>query len=754
MKYVLALIIGLNAFIGHSQNCGSVVIPMDDSIVDISSGTQLQLNSVPMTLSATGIPNHAVKFNGTSSYIELNGGGPIITGDFFSISITAKIDGSGGGTHGTNILFSQRANSINPGGAIINLYAENMQGQVKLNVRKSGASSGLSLTYPTPLDNQFHCYTATYGEDDTLRLFIDNIQVSSGKLNQSGDFTSNVVYCQIGRHSYSSIANQGLFNGVISNFEAYNCFKTIDEFCAPENTSCLTLDVDNVGDDIVDGSTFNRPLAITSSGLLSGSLYFDGIDDFVTVNNNIPIIYKDEFTIVAYAKIFGNGGGQNGTNILFSQRDDDLFNGGAIINFYAENMTGNVRLNVRKSGNTNGIDVQYPTPTDGALHCYVAKLGSDDTLRLFIDGIEVDKTAFSQSGNFYSQVDWVQIGRHSYGGVVNQGTFNGQIVDLRIYNCDASEALYCPEKTNECLKLDLPIQDSVWDFSTYHHLVDFESVGFNFNQLSTAGSAIEFTHDTQVVEVNDGVPIIGASSFTLALDALSYGYGGGTNGQSILFSQKGDGLGANESHIKLYADKGGYITAEVKKSTSSNVSVVTYPSPRDEQWHCYALQYFDNDSMVLFFDGTHVADTVNVQTGNFTNQIQYVEIGREQEQGVTLASFRGRIDQLQVFDCIISVEELCSGIASGLNNPVFESKQFNLPGLISASGNGAPRQLSISNKEELYDARMTIYDIHGRIVFEGDTWNGRVNGQVASGTYIYRVIGSKAQFAGKVVVMP
>lgn len=183
-----------------------------------------------------------------------------------------------------------------------------------------------------------------------------------------------------------------------------------------------------------DGTVVGASLTSDCSGNSKSAYSFDGVDDYITLNKNSPIITSTEFSVHIKAKILGKGGGEKGTLALFAQRDDRTTPGESIISFFAQNRYGDIALTVRGSSNSTGDKLYYPTPTDGDWHCYTATYGADDTIRMYLDGIEVAKTKSTQSGDFKTSIDYVEIGRHSYKGGT-KGLFNGVIDEVMVYDC-------------------------------------------------------------------------------------------------------------------------------------------------------------------------------------------------------------------------------------------------------------------------------------------------------------------------------
>jgi len=241
-----------------------------------------------------------------------------------------------------------------------------------------------------------------------------------------------------------------------------------------------------------DGKVVGASLSSDCSGTPNSAYSFDGVDDYIELNSNSPIITSSEFTVHVKAKILGNGGGEKGTLALFAQRDDRTIPGESIISFFARNRFGDIALTVRGSSNATGDKLYYPTPTDGNWHCYTATYGSDDTIRLYLDGVEVAKTKSTQSGDFKTSIDWVEIGRHSYKGGV-KGLFNGIIDEVIVYDCAIiPDTVCCNRSTSIANSGSFSTEKlSVFPNPTYGRVTVTSSVNAGFDLYSATGQLVK-----------------------------------------------------------------------------------------------------------------------------------------------------------------------------------------------------------------------------------------------------------------------
>ena len=167
------------------------------------------------------------------------------------------------------------------------------------------------------------------------------------------------------------------------------------------------------------------------------AIEFDGIDDYAQMLN--LVITSTTFTIEAWAKMKGPGGGFRNQNPIFQQRSDQgaQTNNVSTIIFDAEGTYNQTALGLRSTvGPFQQIDVIRPNYNEW--HHFAVVVGQSE-IRIYIDGVLMGSEQNSQAGNYTSYIDYVEIGRHRYGNM-NAGFFNGLIDELRIWNYERSQA--------------------------------------------------------------------------------------------------------------------------------------------------------------------------------------------------------------------------------------------------------------------------------------------------------------------------
>ncbi len=200
-----------------------------------------------------------------------------------------------------------------------------------------------------------------------------------------------------------------------------------------------TLDAN--ADDSVGATVYKHGYtygAVYGPGILGGAAVFDGVDDHIDFRFE-RLVRTTEFTIAAWANHYGPGGGYDNVNVIFSQRRNQT-SGSAITLATWSRATQPVPYSaavVRDSDN-NFESVHGPAMPFNEWHHYAMTVGPEFVI-FYIDGIEVGRTGNSFTGDFYTELDTLYIGREEVKGEL-RGSFYGAIDDVRIYDNALSPA--------------------------------------------------------------------------------------------------------------------------------------------------------------------------------------------------------------------------------------------------------------------------------------------------------------------------
>lgn len=412
------------------------------------------------------------------------------------------------------------------------------------------------------------------------------------------------------------------------------------------------------------------------SGLIFGQnhvLHLDGDGDYVSLPT--AIIDSDEFTIEAWANILGDGGGYEGQNSLFTQRDYETGGGHSAIHFSAHSpMSGYVsKFNVRSTDGPNDI-VEHDAQPNGGWHHY-AGVVRQDSIFLYIDGILVDAGLNNQTGSYDAGIDLTEIGRHYHADDYFAGFFNGFIDEMRIWQGALSHEDILDAKANYLFSIPVPLL-AHWDFETSEILDislnnhngilhdDAHVVEFELNQEDFGLSLFLDGEDDYAELLN---PAIHLTSYTIEVWAAMIGTGGGLEQQNSLFTQRDYSTGANHCSILLNAENypAGSISRWNIRSNSGSEDMIDSPSPNYGEWHHYAGVVSEN-TISLYIDGSLVSVGENNQAGVYDVSIDHVDIGRHYHASSYLAGvFYGYIDELKIWSTARSMLQILQDMNQG-----------------------------------------------------------------------------------------
>ncbi|MBX3101715.1 MAG: LamG domain-containing protein [Bacteroidetes bacterium] len=178
------------------------------------------------------------------------------------------------------------------------------------------------------------------------------------------------------------------------------------------------------------------------------ALHFDGLASHIALQH--ATITASEFTIEAWVRLLGTGGGTLKYNAIFVQRDNASTGCNlSAINFYITE--GNkLAMGVRGTNRCAQV-VQADYPMDDAWH-HVTGVCTASQLRLYLDGLQVSTLTHNQNGQYAVNIDYIYVGKEAYinAAGAQTGYINGMVDEVRLWN----RALTADEiRRNMCQKL-------------------------------------------------------------------------------------------------------------------------------------------------------------------------------------------------------------------------------------------------------------------------------------------------------------
>jgi hypothetical protein len=172
---------------------------------------------------------------------------------------------------------------------------------------------------------------------------------------------------------------------------------------------------------------------------------------------------------------------------------------------------------------------------------------------------------------------------------------------------------------------------------------------------SSSGMAASFDGIDDYISIPDVV--INSGYFTIEMWARMQGQGGGSVPYNPLFEQRDDIPEDNRSTIVLYSETNiDQARFFVRANNSSGQALISESLPYFE-WHHYT-GVVSEENILFFVDGNLVDSADNLQWGNYTSSIDYIDIGRHRYSSVTRGLFNGCIDEVRVWDYPRSQEEI------------------------------------------------------------------------------------------------
>ena len=144
---------------------------------------------------------------------------PVINSSTFTIECWAFKRGIGGGRASQNPLFQQRSNRDQFQYSTILAQSENPHGMLEIVLQTPGTSPEF-IKHNTMPYGEWHHYAFTV-EPAKASIYLDGNLVNSSFHSQTGDYTEDIDFIDIGRHRYDSV-DWGFFNGMIDEFRIWN----------------------------------------------------------------------------------------------------------------------------------------------------------------------------------------------------------------------------------------------------------------------------------------------------------------------------------------------------------------------------------------------------------------------------------------------------------------------------------------------------------------------------------------------------
>ncbi|MCK5416696.1 hypothetical protein KAI92_04680, partial [Candidatus Parcubacteria bacterium] len=545
-------------------------------------------------------------------------------------------------------------------------------------------------------DNKWHTIITVFDEDSSAgnKIYIDGVNSTGGSLGTLGFLGSlgNSVALNVGRNNDDT----GLFTGSIDRI-AFLPYALTRNDVLRENANSYSVQIGQQTKDTSSGVNYDPfggapPVAWWKLNEMSGSVAkdyassslngtwngtgnhfkngkvgmggnFNGTDDYVDLGSD-PIIKTTQFTIGAWAKMSGQGGGSDGDNIIFEQRDASTGDNHSSIILFSEDYSSNeVCFKVRSSvGLTDSAS--YATPANyNEWHYYIGVVDSS-FIYLYIDGVEVSKVANTQTGNYITGLDFIDIGRHRYSSS-NAGMFNGCIDDVKIYDYARTQAQiawdYNRGKPIAHWKFDEASSGDA-DGATLIDSSDPPAGGaYNGTGSSTGsgldyvsgkfGSALDFDGADDFVGIGDLDVVDNASQLSVCSwvyhDGLSWDQYIAMNGSDAGFRFFKDTVGssARTDMYRIIVKETGGTTAYIESESDTAIL---------QQWRHVCFTYTEDslNGLRLYINGLEDPNSPVDTSGIIDIDSGVEEFAISSNSGNS--EFNGKIDDVRVYNYVLS----------------------------------------------------------------------------------------------------
>ena len=552
------------------------------------------------------------------------------------------------------------------GMAIYGTAAGGGEDQLVITTSRQIYYAGLTTT-PTPINlNRWH-HVAAVRNSTNLKMYVDGIEV--GSTTNSGNIGSSSVGPSIGNRAGDNTAP---FTGYISNLRIVkgqavytsnftppsrpvtatsNGGASVGSTAVPNLsvTPSLLLNFDNGG--IIDRSYKNDVLVIgdaktqtLSSKFGTGSLYFDGTGDYLTIPIKPQYTLTGDFTIEAWTYRTGNTllslvdtrTGANYTNYDFTI----LSNNKLEMVFGAPN---DIRFNSTSS-----------VPINQWVHIAVVRISG--TMYYYINGTRDTTTqAWSTSLTPAGSNMWI-------GSVIDPSYGTGYIEDLRITN---GVARYTGASFTPPPKLQANNSDPY--FSNVVLFLDGNNIGSQTNNQfrATAGDAarLPITRTSNVTQgsftpfsPNGWSGYFNGSNYLTVPDNAAFKFGSGSftveawinlenvTGEKVIASKWNAGGSANTNQWVLWMN--GNVPSFSFSTDGTAAIALTGASIVANQWyHIVAVR--NNNNFNVYVNGVAGATITNSGT-LFATETEVLGISYRRDNGLTTNRLTGYISNLRI----------------------------------------------------------------------------------------------------------
>lgn len=159
-------------------------------------------------------------------------------------------------------------------------------------------------------------------------------------------------------------------------------------------------------------------------------LFLDGIDDYIQLPN--AIIDTDKFTIEAWVKMNGPGGGIETQSVIFEQRDDVTGCNHSAVIFTSESRSYNQFQTLALRTDQECVSTCITASASYGEWNHYAGVVSSNVAKIYRNGQLLDVIDYDHVGSFATNIHHISLGKHTHDNA-GFGFLNGTLDEIRIW---------------------------------------------------------------------------------------------------------------------------------------------------------------------------------------------------------------------------------------------------------------------------------------------------------------------------------
>lgn len=619
----------------------------------------------------TGQIGGALEFGGQGHYVEIPDDDSLTPSDELTISYWIYYEsGPGAGIYKCAHCPSEPASPGNSRAYRLNIHTTT--GNIEFVILASADDGDTIISNTVPSLNAWHHIAGTFSHG-AAAIYIDGQLDSSAMLSVSSIMNDVQPLIIAGMWEYcgADIFVTGLY-GLIDDVRIYDRALSAQEIedLQSEGTGELVahwkfdegegdIAYDSAGDNhgTVHGATW-------ASGQIDGGLYFDGLDDFVELQDDSFDSLGDNVTFSAWINRDRTDAPQHETIVGYA--DEDGYNNFFFLMIDFENR---LSYNVRRSSSRDDCGYFGATPLESGRWYHVAVAATDSSVVGYINGVPEVFTRHPESDcprvygvpDVSAQAENASIGNLNRRVPYQCDYFMGKMDEVMIFDKTLS--------AEECIQLyegSLNGLVAHWKFDEGSGMIAHDSAGDNDGVVYGAqwtrgqvGGALDFDGIDDYVEIPDDDSLTPNAEITIAYWVYKTGSGHAgvykyaqcvtkpaSPGSSRAYSLQVVG-NSDTAFLRVFSDWNTYDDIEGDTIVSKN------------EWH-HIAGTFDSGNAAVYVDGQLDGSTAMSVT-SIMNDVQPLTIGAFWSYcGVDslVATLRGKIDDVRIYDRALSAQEI------------------------------------------------------------------------------------------------